>query len=121
MKRTCRIVLLVMLLAALPLRGYAGVLTALCESHHGGAAVAEEQTHEHGDSHHHDSDEGSGGPSHSASVCSVCASCCAGASLAPDAPQAAAALVSGSDRIAFFDRRSSGFVPEHLDRPPLSS
>ena len=35
MKRACRIVLLALLFAALPLRGYAGVLTALCESHMG--------------------------------------------------------------------------------------
>jgi len=120
-KRTCRIVLLVMLLAALPLRGYAGVLMALCESHHGGAAVAEDHMHEHADSHHHDSDEGAGGPSHAASVCSVCASCCAGASLAPDAPRVAVVQSPVSDRIAFFDRPTSGHVPEHLDRPPLAS
>jgi hypothetical protein len=120
-RRTCRIVLLGLLFAALPLRGYAGVLTALCESHHGGAAVAENHMHEHADSHHHDSDEDAGGPSHAASVCSICASCCAGASLAPDAPRVAVVQSPVSDRIAFFDRRNSGYVPEHLDRPPFAS
>ena len=123
MKRSCRIVLLVLLLAALPLRGYAGVLMALCEGHHGGTVVSQGQVHEHGDGHHHDagnSDDSGGVPTHAASMCSVCASCCAGASLAPDAPRVAVFQSSGPDRIAFFDRRPSGFVPDHLDRPPLA-
>lgn len=119
--RLSRILLVVVLVAALPLRSYAGVLTALCESHHGGATVAEEHMHEHPDGHHHDSDEGAGGSSHAASVCSVCASCCAGASLAPDTPRVVMVPSPVSDRIAFFDRRTSGYVPEHLDRPPLTS
>jgi hypothetical protein len=120
-KRICRIVLLVLLLAALPIRGYGGALMSLCEMHHGGASAAQEHAHEHGDDHHDDADGSSGVPTHAASVCSVCASCCAGASLAPDAPRVVVLQSPGSDRIAFFDRRSSGFVPEHLDRPPLAS
>ena len=123
MKHTARIALLALLLAALPLRGYAGVLMALCESHHGGAAVTEAQAHEHGDSHQHDvgagAADGAGGPSHAASVCSICASCCAGASLAPDANHGIAFQAPDSNRIPFFGRQVSGFVPDHLDRPPL--
>jgi hypothetical protein len=111
---------MVMLLAALPLRGYAGVLTALCESHHGGAAVAEEHMHKHGASHHPDSDQGAGGPSHAASVCSVCASCCAGAVLAPVTDYGIAVQTPAAFRIPYFDCQVSGFVPEHLDRPPLA-
>ena len=120
MKRTYRIVLFVVLLAALPLRGYAGVLTALCESHHGGAAAAQEHVHEYGDGVHVDSGDG-GDPAHAPSVCSICASCCAGASLAPDAPRVAVFQAQGSDLVAFFDRRAAGFVPAQLDRPPLAS
>ena len=122
MKHAARIVLLAMLLAALPLRGYAGVLMALCEGHHGGADTTQGHAHEHehGNSHHDDTADSGGVPTHSASMCSVCASCCAGASVAPDAPRTAVAQASGSDRITFFDRSSSGFVPEHLDRPPLA-
>ena len=119
MKRASRIILLVMLLAALPLRGYAGVLTALCESHHGGAAVAEGQAHEHGDSHHHDADDSNDDPSHVASVCSVCASCCASAGLAPETNQGVVFQAPDTDRIPFFGHQVSGFVPDHLDRPPL--
>ena len=121
MKHTARIVLLALLLAALPLRGYAGVLMALCESHHGGAVAAEAPAHEHGDSHHHDAgvDASDGGLSHAASVCSICASCCAGAGLAPDTSYGVAFQAPDSNRIPFFGRQVSGFVPDHLDRPPL--
>ena len=121
MKRLSRLLMLVLLLAALPLRGNAGELMVLCEAHHGGAAIAGEHVHEHGDSHHNDSGDRGGVPAHTASVCSICASCCAGASLAPDAPLVALPQAPGSDRITFFDRRTSGFVPEHFDRPPLAS
>lgn len=121
MKRTCRIVFLVLLLAALPMRGYAGVLMSLCESHHGGTAVAQEHAHEHGDSHQHDSDDDAGGPSHTAaSMCSICAACCAGAGLAPEANHGFVFRTPDTNRIPFHDRQVSGFVPEHLERPPLA-
>jgi hypothetical protein len=120
-KRLSRLLLLASLLAVLPLRGYAGELMALCETHHGGVATAQEHVHEHDNSHHDDSGNGGGNQSHTASVCSICASCCAGASLAPHAPNVAPAQAPGSDRITFSGRRSSGFVPEHLDRPPLAA
>ena len=118
-KRLSRLLMLLLLLAALPLRGYAGELMAQCEAHHGGVATVQEHVHEHGGSHHDDSGDGSAAPA--ASVCSICASCCAGASLAPDANALVAFPVLGIDRISFFGRRASGFVPEHFDRPPLVS
>ena len=120
MKCLSRWLLLVLLLAALPLRGYAGELMAPCGAHHGGSAAAQEHVREHGDSYHHNSGDG-GTPAHTASMCSICASCCAGASLAPDANALVAFPAPGIDRISFFDRRASGFIPEHFDRPPLAS
>ena len=119
MRRAVKALILVLLLAALPLRGYAGVLMALCESGHGGAPVAEEHVHEHGDSRHHDAAGGAGSPSHAASVCSVCASCCASAGLAPETNQGVVFQAPDTDRIPFFGHQVSGFVPDHLDRPPL--
>jgi hypothetical protein len=121
MSRTAKALILALLLAALPFRGYAGVLTALCEAHHGGAAASPEHGHEHGDGRHHDADDGGGAATHTASLCSICASCCAGASLAPDAPPVVALRSPGSEPIAFVDRGASGFVPEQFDRPPLVS
>ena len=118
MKRLSRLLMLVLLLAALPLRGYAGELMTACEAHHGGVAAVQEHAHEHGGSHYDDSGDGSAAPA--ASVCSICASCCAGTSLAPDAKALVGFPDQVIDRISFFDRRASGFVPEHFDRPPLA-
>jgi hypothetical protein len=96
------------------------MVMALCESHHGGAAIAEEPVHEHGNGHHADSDQGAGGPTHSASVCGVCASCCASAGLATPSVQGVVIQPPGTSRILSLDRQVSGFVPEHPDRPPLA-
>lgn len=121
MKHAVRIALLAVLLAALPLRGYAGVLMALCEGHHGGAAAVQAHANEHGDSHHHEaSDDGAGTPAHAASVCSVCASCCASAGLAAPSIQGAVIQLPGTCRISSLDRQVSSFVSEHLERPPLA-
>ncbi len=117
MRRTAKALILVLLLAALPLRGYAGVLMAFCEAKHGGAPAAMEHAHGNGESPHHG--DGMPGPSHAASACSICASCSASASLAPEVDHGVVFQAPGTDRIAFFDRQVSGFVPEHLDRPPL--
>ena len=123
MKHAARIALLALLLAALPLRGYAGVLMALCEGHHGGTGTSQDQhAHEHDDSHQHEAPGGdSDNPSHAASMCSVCASCCAGAALAAPSSLGVVSQPPGTTRIAFLVRQVSGFVPEHLDRPPLAS
>lgn len=119
MRRAAKTLILLLLLAALPLRGYAGVLMAFCEANHGGAAAALEHAHDAGAEHHHDSDDSTPGPSHSASACSVCASCCASASLATGAKLAVTFSAPGTYRIPFFGGQVSGFVPDHLDRPPL--
>jgi hypothetical protein len=118
-KRLLRLVLLASLLAALPLRGYAGVVMSLCEGHHGGGAT--EHVHDHGDGNAHDAhDEGSGTPSHVASVCSVCASCSLGSGLAVTSNASLVVPPPGMLRIPFLVRQVSGFVPEHLERPPLA-
>ncbi len=123
MRHAVRIALFALLLAALPLRGYAGVLMALCEGQHGGTGTSQEQhAHEHDDSHHHEAPGGdSGNPSHAASLCSVCASCCASAGLAAPSSLGVVFQPPGTTRITILVRQISGFVPEHLDRPPLVS
>jgi len=119
-KRIFKTVLLVMLFAALPLRGYSASLAVMCESHHGGGVNKLEHAHEHGDGHTHEADDGAGDSSPATSVCGFCASCCASSTLAPGAPLAVAIVIAATDRFSFVDRRSSGFVPAHLDRPPLA-
>jgi hypothetical protein len=121
-KSVLRTLLFALLVAALPLRGTAGVLMALCEGNHGGAIAAHEHAHEYdGDHHHGADDDGAGNSAPVASACSVCASCCAGAGLAVQLIQEVVFQPPGTIRIPFFDHRFSVFVPEHLDRPPLAS
>jgi len=118
MKPVLRVLLVALLVAALPLRGTAGVLMPFCDTQHGGAEAA----HEHGDDHSHEADENAGDPTHTASVCSLCASCCAGAGLANVAFAFPAAFgVPGTCRIPFLACAASGHVPGHPDRPPLAA
>ncbi len=122
MKSIVRALLFALLVAALPLRGYAGVLMALCEGNHGGAGASHEHSHEQDDSHHHEAPSGdSGDSSHAASICSVCASCCASAGLAAPSSLGVVLQPPVTTRIPFLVRQVSGFVPDHLDRPPLAS
>jgi hypothetical protein len=106
--------LILLLVAALPLRGYAALAGDICEGHHGGGAAA---AHDHGSGHEHGAPDGSSSIS---SSCSHCASCSVGASVAPEAKQITLPI-AGSDRIPFFDRRKPGHVPAHPERPPLTS
>lgn len=119
MTRISRILIFALLLAALPLRGFAGDLMVLCGEQHGGSAAVQGHAQDDGGGHDGHGDHGDV-PAQTASVCSVCASCCAGAGLVPDAPAVGLPPAATSDRIAFLPRRFSGIVPEHLDRPPLA-
>jgi hypothetical protein len=118
-KLALRCLLIVLLVAALPMRGIAGSLAAPCADHHGGVAV-ENHAHEEGGHHGHDSGSGDDQSLHTASSCGLCASCCAGAGLLSEAPRAAVLQASAAGPIPFRDRRAPGFVPDHLDRPPTS-
>jgi hypothetical protein len=117
-----RILTVLLVVAALPLRGYAALAADLCADHGGKATTgqASEHNHDHGAA---DDPKSSGNTDHhsTASVCSHCAACSVGASLAPDASKAVTALPGGADRIPFFDTRKPGYVPDHPERPPLVS
>lgn len=119
-RRTAKILVLLLVLAALPLRGYAAALKTLCEAHHAGAQAAHQQVHEHAAQHKHgpqgdDASHGSLAP-----LCSLCATCSVGAPLAPDSAHRVGAAIIVADRIPFLGRVQPGFVPDHLDRPPLA-
>jgi hypothetical protein len=114
-----KILIVLLIVAALPLRGYAAVAAELCAGHHGGAQAAHAAEHDHDSSHEtvgHDGDHPS-----SLSICSHCASCSVGASLAPDSARPVALLIAGAVRIPFLGARKPGYVPDHPDRPPLVS
>ena len=116
MRSFFKILIVLLIVAALPLRGYAAVAAELCADHHGGAEAA------HAADHDHDSSpDASGHGGDHRSICSHCASCTVGATLAPDTLRSVNALITGADRIPFFDARKPGYVPDQLDRPPLAS
>lgn len=123
MRITARFLILLLLLAALPLRGYAALAVAQCEMRHGGATMATQAMHEHGA----DADRATSGavdpddPSRAASsTCSMCAGCCVGSPVAPHFAYALAVTAPSLDRIPFFVSHSPGHVPGRLDRPPLA-
>ena len=122
MRSVCKILIVLLVVAVLPLRGYAAVAAELCAGQHGGTQAAHAGDHEH--DHGHEANHGApehGGDVPANSICSHCASCSVGASLAPDVSRAVAVLIAGTDRIPFLDARRSGHVPDHLERPPLVS
>ena len=117
MRNFRKLLVLLLLVVALPLRGYAALAVDLCAGHNGGAAGAHAGHHDPSSDHEHEAPDG---PSATSSSCSHCASCSVGASVAPEAKQISLP-VAGSDRIPFFDQHKSGYVPDHPERPPLVS
>lgn len=119
MREMLRILIVLLIVATLPLRGYAAAAAELCAGQHGGAQSEHAADHDHS----HDSTHDTGDADHSStpSICSHCASCSVGASLAPDSARRVTALAIGAGRIPFFDARKPGYVPDHPERPPLVS
>ncbi len=109
-----------LLLAALPLRGYAALAAALCETHHGGAPAAHLAVHDHDSDHEHGLHEDDQEGSASASICSMCAGCCVGAFFAPDSVHPTLVDARSAERILFLGTWVAAQVPEHRDRPPLA-
>ena len=110
-----------LLLVALPLRGYASAIKALCDAHHGGAQAVElEQVlHEHADGHDHGPQPHAGHDSGAATLCSLCATCSVGAPLASESPRMVTLDVPRLAQIPYVTRYVPGFSPDPRDRPPL--
>jgi hypothetical protein len=119
MRGVAKTLILLLMLAAVPLRGYAAIAAGLCDAHHGGLATAHATGHAHASGHDDHSQPGNTEPAGHASVCSLCASCSVGASLAPDVAYAVAFAPAGASAIPFYGFIASGRVPDTLDRPPL--
>lgn len=114
-----KILIVLLVLAALPLRGYAAIAAGLCDAHHGGLAAAHAAAHDHTGDYGDDSHAGNAEPAGFASVCSLCDTCSVGGSLAPDAVHTVAFVPAGASAIPFCGFAASGRVPDTLDRPPL--
>lgn len=121
MRSVLKSLLVLLIVAAIPLRGYAAVAAGMCDAHHGGTATPQSAVHDHTDGHSHEADAGNKSESSDfATVCSLCATCSVGASLAPDAVRALAFEPARASAIPFYGFIASGLAPDTLDRPPLS-
>jgi hypothetical protein len=124
MRRIIKALIVLLAVAALPMRGYAAVAATLCAEHHGGApAAVHASAHAHADGgagEMHDRNPAQLESGAQATVCSVCATCCGGASSAPHASHAPRLAPAGAEPIAFYSFAASGHVPDALDRPPLA-
>ncbi|MDX1376922.1 MAG: hypothetical protein R3357_15250 [Burkholderiales bacterium] len=126
-RRLIRVLLAALLIAAVPLQGFAAVEAAICrdlqhsqhDAGHAHVADAAQAHGAHGDSHATPG-ERDGTPTESKTAhCAACVSCGVVAGIVsapafslPDAP--------GRDVIAHAMRVFVGFVPDGLDRPPLT-
>lgn len=123
MRSVCRFLIVLLLFAAIPLRGHAALAFAQCEMRHGGASMITEAMHEHG-AHADHATYGAVNPDDpslaASSTCSLCAGCCVGSPVAPHFACALAVTAPSLDRTPFFVSDGPGHVPGRLDRPPLA-
>lgn len=121
MRGVYKILVVLLMLAALPLRGYAAAAAELCGAHDGGVQAVQLSVHDHSSADaqvpHDHASEGSS----AASACSACVGCCVGPSQAPSETSSLPFGPVGADHIPFFGGRLPVHTPDRLDRPPLLS
>ena len=133
MNRAFNIFLLWLLIAALPIQGFAAAMPLGCGSpHHGSAAAVTEAHHHDGIAEHshdgpdtHHSASGSAAKanpdtSHTQqhSSCSACAACCVGATAPPSSSPMTPAYRSSESFVISQAPLVAGFIPAALERPP---
>ncbi|MFC4932982.1 hypothetical protein [Massilia sp. GCM10023247] len=142
MRKPLRLFFMCLLIASLPMRSMAGVVTAECDMDHpvapasvdhgamSGHAMAEPGTHDAG---HEAAGEhaapaaqaelacdecGAGGGVPGAPACGTCAECCVGA-CAPPPPMAVTAVEEVISSLQHFSLSSfTGHIPARIERPP---
>jgi hypothetical protein len=117
--RTIKTIAILLLLAVMPLRALAAVTVGFCAmgQHEAPVQVATGETHDHGG---HDGGHGHEPQPDSAPDCNACVEHCSSASFAVPAPLETLVSVQRSGRIVLGERFAAGFVPDHLDPPPLA-
>jgi hypothetical protein len=103
--------LLWILIAALPLQGFAAAIRTCCGPAHAAAAVvdhADHADHAHMAGHAHGK----------ASTCSNCASCCLGAAALPSNPVLTPVFATASAVVLAPAPWVTGYIPDGLERPP---
>ena len=114
-----RFLFFVAIALAVPLQGFAAVSAGLCmaSGHHHGEHAPAAHDHDMGSSdHQHPAEDTSANNAH----CPPCVSCCAAVAIAP-AAEPRLPSVAPAAPIPPKQYSIAGFLPERLDRPPLSS
>jgi hypothetical protein len=143
MFRALKTLLLWLLIAALPVQGFAAVAKASCgPAHHNAAPVAVmtgephhgddevHHSHDRGDGSMHAAAEGASSDSsasadklsgtYKSSYCSACVACCVGAVAPPSALILPAAYSSSETVVVSPLPLVAGYIPDGLKRPPRS-
>lgn len=112
--RTLKTALVILMLALVPIRAVAAVTTGFCAFAHEHGTPAHHASQAHG-SHEHDA------PSHShdTSPCSSCAEHCSSAFFTTSAAPITLFTAPSAQPRVLQERFAAGFVPDHLDPPPL--
>lgn len=129
MNRVLKTFLLWLLLAALPLQGFAAAVQTSCGpmTHHGSSEmVTQAKSHDHaGDGVANPSTVAlakstgdSVGTKHKSSFCSACATCCVGAVAPPSVSVLTPVYSSSLPVISTPAPLVAGFIPAGLERPP---
>ena len=117
MRRTLKLFVVIAMVLLVPVRAFAAVTLGGCASNEPQAAHAHEHD-QHGSTHQH---EPAPKPhSHGNHQCNACAEHCASASLAVQALASQSPARPGGERFSFGEPFIAGFIPEHLDPPPLA-
>lgn len=104
-----------LLVAILPIRAVAAAMPSFCA---GGHVQAELQAHDHGATQYYENEGSTGELNHD---CGFCAKHCHGASFVLASDRPSVFVRPTIDAVPFDAWRAAGFVPDHLDRPPLAS
>ncbi len=123
MRRFAKLAIVIVVLVAVPLRGYAALAMAFCEQHHGMPATSQGLHHgmDHDALEHNDgAAHGHAGSVTLSSSCNLCSACCVNASVVADSAGGVSLGWQAAARIPFLDVPASGVVTEQLDPPPLA-
>ena len=119
MRRTLKLFVVIAMVLLVPVRAFAAVTLGGCgASNEPQAAHAHEQD-QHGSTHQHEPAAKS--DSHGNHQCNACAEHCASASLAVQALASQPPAGPGGERFSLGEPFIAGFIPEHLDPPPLAA
>ncbi|MEO8347037.1 MAG: hypothetical protein ABI607_15215 [Betaproteobacteria bacterium] len=144
MRRTTRLVLVLLLLMAVPFKGAVASSMVICGPGHDretaafatatsqvAGAPTNSQSHDHGSHHHLNSayamnDDGAGGDDHEslakhgATKCSICAACCIGGAILGSTDTLMPALAGTEVSFLPLEVQFPSFVLAGLERPPRS-